>query len=304
MFRTTAPVRRPPAGADTPAAVPRIIRAARHTAPEPGGVYEPDPVREGFFREMGAPYGASFDRERYAASGRRTSVELAYGALDALGPLSAQECPEVVVVAYATPDFEHAELVASCLKRRLPGEPLSFALSDQGVLAPFSALRVAVEYARRCGFRRLLVMIVDQGTQPYAVPDSGQAAVRADAAVALLVEWPGGEGAVRGMAQGRPSAEVFTQWDERAAVVAGAGLPARGADEEGAAGPTLPPRGEVVARGALGQPCTGVWTALLEAAAPARHLVVADYDRERDFLAYCTLDTGEWGTADGLGRGA
>ncbi|MGV9884738.1 hypothetical protein [Streptomyces sp. NPDC003006] len=304
MFRTTAPVRRPDAGADSSAAVPRVVRAARHTVPGPGVAYDPDPVREDFFREMGAPYGVAFDRERYAASGRRTSVELAYGALDALGPLAAAECPEVVVVAYATPDFEHAELVASCVKRLLPGEPLSFALSDQGVLAPFSALRVAVEYARRRGFRRLLLLVVDQSTQPYAVPDAGQVTVRADEAVALLVEWPGGEGAVRGMAHGRPSSEVYARWDEAAAVVAGAGLSAGGGGEGGAAGPALPPHGEVVARGVLGQPCTGVWTALLEAAVPSRPVVVADYDRERDFLAYCTLDMGELGSVDRFDRGA
>ncbi|MGQ4383100.1 hypothetical protein [Streptomyces sp. SAS_270] len=304
MFRTTAPVRRPRATADAPAAVPRVVRAARHTAAGPGVPYEPVGVREEFFREMGAPYSVPFDSERYADGGRRTSVELANGALDALGPLSAEECPEVVVVAYATPDFDHAELVASCLKGRLPGEPLSFALSDQGVLAPFSALRVAVEYARRCGFRRLLLMVVDQGTQPFTVPGREHDPVRADTAVALLLEWDGGGGAVRGMAQGRPSDAVFTEWDRAASVVAGAGLTA-----EAAGGRVELPswEGELTSA-APGRPCTGVWTALLgtAVAAPARgrYVVVADYDRERDFLAYCTLDAGELGSDDGSGRGA
>ena len=310
MFRTSAPVRRPRAAADAPeadapAAVPRVVRAARHTAPGPGTEYEPVGVREEFFREMGAPYAVPFDRERYAAGGRRTSVELAHGALDALGPLTAEECPEVVVVAYATPDFDHAELVVSCLKGRLPGEPLSFALSDQGVLAPFSALRVAVEYARRCGFRRLLLMVVDQGTQPFTVPGRERDPVRADTAVALLLEWDGGGGAVRGMAQGRPSDAVFAEWDRAAAVVAGAGM--AGGDLE------LPPHDGALTSAGPGQPCTGVWTALLGTAvdAPAvgvpaggRHVVVADYDPERDFLAYCTLDLGELGSDDGSGRGA
>lgn len=296
MFRTTAPVRRPRTAADPPAAVPRVVRAARYTAQGQGVPYEPVASLEEFFREVGAPYGVEFDREGYAASGRRTSVELAYGALDRLGPLTAQECPEVVVVAYASPDFDHAELVASCLKRRLPGEPLSFALSDQGALAPFSALRVALEYARRCGLRRLLLMVVDQSTQPFAVPDSGQAAVRADVAVALLIDWDGGAGAVRGMAHGRPSSGVFALWDEAVAVVVGAGF-----SDDGVA-PELPPYEGTLMRGEPGQPCTGVWTALLGAPAGARHAVVADYDRERDFLAYCTLDMGELGTDDGFSR--
>ncbi|MGW7085430.1 hypothetical protein ACWGH2_18355 [Streptomyces sp. NPDC054871] len=298
MFRTTAPVRRSGAAAGPPGPVLRVVRAARHTVPGPGVPYEPVASREEFFREMGAPYGAQFDREGYATSGRRTSVELAYGALDALGPLTAGECPEVVVVGYASPDFDHAELVASCLKQRLPGEPLSFALSDQGVIAPFSALRVASEYARRCGFRRLLLMVVDQSTQPFAVPDAGQAPVREDVAVALLIDWDGGGNAVPGMAHGRPSAGVFAAWDAAVDVVAGAGLTG------GGAAPELPVYDGTLTEAEPGQPCTGVWTALLGAPAGARHTVVADYDRERDFLAYCTLDMGELETDDGFCTGA
>ncbi|MBV2154723.1 hypothetical protein [Kitasatospora sp. SUK 42] len=283
MFRATAPVRRPhPVG---PAALPRLVRAAVHTPPEPGEPYRPGDAREEFYAELGALYGASFDREQFAASGRRTSVELAYGALDALGPLSAEEAPEVVVVAYAAPDFEHTELVASCVKRRLPGEPLAFALSDQGGLAPFSALRVAVEYARRCGWSRLLLLVVDQGTQPFPLPaEPSPAAVRGDSAVALLLRWDGGERPLDGLAQGRPGAALFEAWPQDAALVAGAGL---------ADCPDLPPHHGTSAEAVAGRPATGSWAALLTVDGGDRPVVVADYDRERDFLAYCTLHTGE-----------
>ncbi|MEU9075874.1 hypothetical protein [Kitasatospora sp. NPDC048538] len=293
MFRASAPVRRPvPVGADGPAgpalataALPRLVRAAAHVPPGPGAPYRPEGAREEFYRELGALYGADFDRGQFAASGRRTSVELAYGALDALGPLTPEECPEVVVVAYAAPDFDHAELVASCVKRRLPGEPLSFALSDQGVLAPFSALRVAVEYARRCGWSRLLLLVVDQGTQPFPLPATGQSAVHADAAVALLLHWDGGDAALGGAAQGLPEPGLFADWDDRASVVAGAGLSDAGAE--------LPAHDGTLIRVADGQPATGGWAALLAVTDRDRPMVVADYDRERGLLAYCTLDTGE-----------
>ncbi|MFJ3214686.1 hypothetical protein ACIPLC_01990 [Kitasatospora sp. NPDC086801] len=297
MFRATAPVRRPaPTGADGPhgtpgpapaAVLPRLVRAGAHTPPGPGAPYRPEAAREDFYRELGALYGADFDREQFAASGRRTSVELAHGALDALGPLTAEECPEVVVVAYAAPDFDHAELVASCVKRRLPGEPLSFALSDQGVLAPFSALRVAVEYARRCGWSRLLLVVVDQGTQPFPLPATGQSAVHADAAVALLIHWDGDDAPLGGAAQGLPEPGLFADWDTSAALVAGSGL------SDGCA--ELPTHGGPLTEVAAGQPATGSWTALLTAADRNRPAMVADYDRERGFLAYCTLDTGELG---------
>ncbi|MFI9360455.1 hypothetical protein ACIG5E_05270 [Kitasatospora sp. NPDC053057] len=289
MFRATAPVRRPhPAG---PAALPRLVRAAAYTPPGSGDPYRPGSAPEEFYDELGALYGASFDREQFAASGRHTSVELAHGALDALGPLSAEESPEVAVVAYAAPDFDHTELVASVVKRRLPGGPLAFAVSDQGALGPFSALRVAVEYARRCGWSRLLLLFVDQGTQPFPLPAApSPAAVSGDAAVALLLHWDGGDRPLGGLAQGRPEPDLFAHWPADAAVAAGAGL---------ADCPELPPYGGPLTEGATGRPATGSWAALLDVdgvnglAAGHRPVVVADYDRERDVLAYCTLHTGE-----------
>ncbi|WP_187284760.1 hypothetical protein [Streptomyces sp. uw30] len=303
MFRTAAPVRRP--GVDGGrTAVPRLVRAARYAPTAPPDAYVPAPELEEFYAELGAPYGLPFARERYAASARRTSVELAFGALDALGELPEGRTPELVVVAYATPDFVHAQLVASCVKGRLPGSPLAFALSDQGPLTAFSALRVAVEYARRCGFTRLLVLVVDQSTQPFAVPDA--AAVHADSAVALLLDWDGGAAPVRGMAQGPLSAPgLFAGWDPAAAVVAGAGLAEADCRLPSSDGPS--------ATAGPGLPCTGVWAALLDAVARGvtGPVVVADHDPGRGLLAHCVLDCadelltrGNGETDDGCGRGA
>ncbi|MER6301365.1 hypothetical protein ABT247_17610 [Kitasatospora sp. NPDC001539] len=285
MFRATAPVRRThPAG---PAALPRLVRAAAYAPPGPGGPYRPQDAREReeFYAELGAPYGLSFDRDQFAAAGRRTSAQLADGALDALGPLTAEDAPQLAVIAYAAPDFEHSELVASCVKRRLPGGPLAFAVSDQGRLAPFSALRAGVEYARRCGWTRLLLLAVDQGTQPFPLPaEPSPDAVRGDAAVALLLRWDGGDRPLGGLAQGRPEPALFAAWPDGAALAAGSGL---------ADCPGLPPHHGPAVRARSGRPATGSWSALLAVDGGDRPVVVADYDRQRDFLAYCTLHTGE-----------
>ncbi|QUI33088.1 hypothetical protein H9W91_21180 [Streptomyces alfalfae] len=265
MFRTTAPVRRRGAGhaPDPATAVPRLVRAAWRTASGPGRAYDPAEVHEDFLQEAADPYGVEFRRDLFAASGRRTSVELADAALRGLGPLDGDEAPEVVVVAYATPDFEHGELVAAYLKYHLPGEPLAFAVSDQGVLAPFTALRVGVEYARRGGLRRVLLVVVDQSSQPYEMPSSGRDAVAEDSAVALLLAWDGGQEASLG----------------------GFGL--------GPADRTAPPPGEVV-RPLPGLPCTGVWAALLSGTPASGPAVLADLDESRGQAAYCTVDVEEW----------
>ncbi|MEU6664505.1 hypothetical protein [Streptomyces sp. NPDC046727] len=283
MFRATAAVRpaaRPGPG-DAAAGVPRLVRAGRYAPDGPGTPYVPAADREEFFRQLGAPHGVPFDRAGFAAAPRRTSVELVRGALAELGPLSAEEAPEVVVVAYAAPDFEHAELIASCAQGLLPGEPLAFGLSDQGVLAPFSALRAAVEYARRCGLRRLLVLAVDQSSQPFAVPADHPGAVLADVAVALLFEWRDAAAPVHGMGQlPWPGPGPAVPWDRELPLVAGAGV--RTAVSGVWPWATWAP---------AGQPATAVWSALADLAGggPAR-AVVADHDAERAMLAHCTLD--------------
>ncbi|MEU6542807.1 hypothetical protein [Streptomyces sp. NPDC046859] len=303
MFRTAAPVRRAEPDGAAPV-LPRLMRAARFAPGAAAAPYVPDPELEAFYAELGAPYGLSFDREGYAAAPRRGSVELALGALDALGGLPAGQAPQLVVVAYATPDFVHAELAASCVKGRLPGGPLAFALSDQGPLTGFSALRVAVEYARRRDLTRVLLLAVDQSTQPFPVPDA--AAAHTDSAVALLLDWGGGGAPVGGMGQGPvAAADTFAGWDPAVPVVAGARL--------AEAACRLPAYGAPVAVAAPGLPCTGVWTALLDAVVRGvtGPVVVADHDPGPGRLAHCTLDCartrvtgGKGNTDDGSGRGA
>ncbi|MFJ7151881.1 hypothetical protein ACIQVT_27450 [Streptomyces sp. NPDC100445] len=304
MFRATAPVRSAAPVADGttddaaggPAGVPRLVRAGRYAPDGPGTPYVPDADREGFYRQLGDPHGMPFDRAGFAGAPRRTSAELARGALARLGPLTVADGPELVVVAYAAPDFEHSQLVASCVRESLPGEPLTFALSDQGALAPFSALRAGVEYARRCGFRRLLVLAVDQSSQPFAVPAEHPGAVRADVAVALLFEWSGAAAPVRGMGQRPwPAPGPAAPWDAGLPLVAGAGVRT-----------AVPGVWPWATWAGTGQPATAVWSALtdLTGGGPAR-VVVADHDLERGVLAHCTLDLGAPGPADddeGVGR--
>ncbi|WP_031072412.1 hypothetical protein [Streptomyces sp. NRRL WC-3742] len=291
MFRASAPVRpAAPGGPDDNAAapaLPRLVRGAAYAPDGTGAPYDPASAPEGYYRELAEPYGVPFDREQFAASPRRTSVELAYGALDALGPIAEDEAPQLVVIAYAAPDFEHTELVASCVRRRLPGDPLAFAVSDQGALAPYTALRAGVEYARRCGWTRLLLLAVDQGSQPFALPEpSDGAAVRGDAAVALLLHWDGGRSPLGGQAQGRPGAGPLPAWPaEPFGVVAGAGLSDAPVE--------LPVHSQVLTTVEGGLPATGSWSALLGLGPQDGPVVLADYDRERDFLAHCTLFTRE-----------
>ncbi len=292
MDRTAPAVPRDSAAPGLPAALPGLLRAESLTF-GPGSHREPRPEVERYFRDLAGPYDTAFRGEAFTGAPRNSSTEMAAAALDALGPLDAPV--DLALVAYAAPDWEHASLVAPYLNHRIPGEPLSFAVSDQGVLAPFTALRVAAEYARRSALHRVVLLVIDQRTQPF---------VRRDAAVALLLECHDGAapapglGVVPGVAPGDIAAtladrlpDLFTGTaPERTLVVAGSGIdPAR----------DLPAFPGAVTRTEPGRPCTGGWAALLDVLAEPEGsvgpetAVLVEYDRALGDLAHCTLDLRE-----------
>ena len=83
----------------------------------------------------------------------------------------AQESVDLLVLAYAIPDINPGRNMAALLSERCPGKPLAFGLTDQGVAAPFTALRLIREYARTTGLRRALLLVVEQAALPYRASD-------------------------------------------------------------------------------------------------------------------------------------
>lgn len=86
---------------------------------------------------------------------------------------------DLVVLAHVTPDLDPRDSVAGALAA--PGR-LVFAVSDQGRLAPFTALRIASAFPDRT---RAVVIAMDQARVPYPDPDLSALDDRADHAVAL-----------------------------------------------------------------------------------------------------------------------
>ncbi|KOX28085.1 hypothetical protein ADK67_13220 [Saccharothrix sp. NRRL B-16348] len=175
-----------------------------------------------------------------------------HAGLEPLGPV------DLAIVAHATPDLDCRLAAATYLAEAVPGAPLSFSVSDVGRCAPFTALRIATDYAARHGFSRALVVIADQSTLPYDVDDRPAG----DAGVALLLE-PGGAPLSLVHTPGVAVAELpdavasglasLVGSDERVAVVAGAGID-----------PELVRHGGTVRSAPAGYPCTSLWEGLAE----------------------------------------
>jgi hypothetical protein len=185
------------------------------------------------------------------------------------GQLSGERI-DLAIVAHAAPEFDPRLSAPVNLTAVLPGHPLVFSVSGQGSLAPFTALRIAGSYARRHEYRRVLVLIMDQGVTPYDVPDR-----IGDAATALLFE-TGGRRTVRVGYEPEVAPDALPEFEPAETVVIGSGLARAAGAWPGAI--VAPPE----------FPCTGLWAPL--AAGPAAGpVLLADYDPRRGALGICVV---------------
>ncbi|PWK75148.1 hypothetical protein BCL76_101883 [Streptomyces sp. CG 926] len=208
-----------------------------------------------------------------------------------LAELGEQPETDLVILAYSTPDLLPTVLTAPTLTERLPGRPLLLGVADQGPTAPFSTLALARSYARRYGFRRVLVLAFDQQLMPYDVPRSGPRGLAGDGAVVLVLEASGDNCRVR-QAPGLSPQEVPGRLAELI----------RELDPEGTAevvaGPGIDPAWELpVAPGSLrrapqGYPCTSLLGALAEQlpAAGGSAALLVEYDPVLGDLSACRVD--------------
>jgi hypothetical protein len=225
--------------------------------------YRPDPKLDAYHREMLAPFGVEVDLERLARSPNVGFPELAERVLRGLpDPISA---PDLLILTYGLPDMFPLKSTTTHLNY-LVGGGRSFAIAEQGLRAPFTALRVADAYARSGRCTSLALFVCEQTTLPYRDPLVDDTPL-VDSAVVLYFD--DGDGfafqETRVGESGDLLADYLRDADlDRTLVVAGPWVAA-----EELAGVAAP-----VHRVAPGTYCTSVWLDL------ARHhrAWAADYD--------------------------
>ena len=268
------------------------------------GVRPYDANMLGFFHDLAELYGLRYDRAEFARLRRATFTDMVGGLLDELD--GGGEPVGLVVLAHSAPDGE-PNWPACFLTGVLPGEPLGFAVADQGAVAPFTALRIAATYLRANGARRAIAIVLDQSTVLCDPALAGQAPVPTqNRAVALIFDERGGLGelSVRTSAGIGPGdvGSALRGWvpatgGHRPAVVFGPGLAAEIEPS------TVDGRGSTVDRGwstvdavavPPGLPCTGIWAVLAGEldrwrSAGRQHVLLADYDPESHCLGQCVV---------------
>jgi hypothetical protein len=231
-----------------------------------------------FNQALLAPYGMKFDPRLTSKSRNFTFATLAeqilYAAPDSLPP------PDLIIVTYALPDPHSPEkTLAPHLSSIFGGQSIGFAISEQGLAAPFTALRVADAYARSGRCSTAALFILEQAAFPYEVSFARDADL-VDSGV-LVFLGRGGSWDVTGVRSAGTQPEL-------AELIR---VPARRKAQEVlfVAGPWIDPGqaralGPKIHQAPPGSYCTSVWLEL------ARHY--RDWVRDYKTIVLCDTDPG------------
>ncbi|MDI3408217.1 hypothetical protein [Streptomyces cavernicola] len=142
-------------------------------SPDAGPFHE-DPGVLGFYRDLVEPFGSTVDEQRLR-SGRNVFHKDLVDRLVESEELTGATA-DLVVVTHALPDVHPFTAVASHLNMRLGGGAHSFSVSEQGLAAPFTALRIISAYQRGGRSENAVLAVLEQTTLPTPHPlvDSGE----------------------------------------------------------------------------------------------------------------------------------
>ncbi len=219
--------------------------------------------------------------------------------------LASAKPVDLLVFAFAGADVAPGRSTAAYLANLCPGEPMAFAICDQGIAAPYTALRLLDAAGGAADCRRALLVVAEQATAFYDPPAPAELPAR-HAAVVLGFDAAGpngqdGQGGLGGLGPGRLL---------RCAGLAAARDLVGAAATELAVGRTevtlltgngLGPSGSLALPACVqqlaapaGQPCTGVWAALAAGlddwAVAGQRVLVADYDAPLGYVCIATID--------------
>ena len=257
-----------------------------------------DPALRAYVADMVRPHGLDLAADTLTEGqsyGEMAGTLLAEDMLagDRLaGDMEADRPVDLLAFAFAVPDVTPWRATACYLSHLCPGQPFAFAVCDQGVIAPFTALRLIREYAAAGGCERALLVVAEQAVMPFRL-DQRAAPVAMPARHAVVaLRWDQRPGPGR-LEQVRLHAGVTRSQACRL-------LAETAADRRDSAGLTTVVgtglAGDAVAAGLPGrvvvappqQPSTGVWWEV--AAGLAGMVVLADYDPVLGHLGLAVID--------------
>ncbi|WP_415957531.1 hypothetical protein [Streptomyces sp. 021-4] len=168
-----------------------VVRAAVSVRSPQGRAPEGVPAALDYFHDLLTPFGEKPDEELLSRGlhvHHRDLVDLLV-ADEAVG----RSRPELAIVAHALPDVVPFTAVAPHLTEQLGGRAVNFAIGQQGLAAPFTALRIASAYHRSGRAAEVVIAVLEQTTLPTPFPLPGETPLT-DSAAALVLGASTGEG--------------------------------------------------------------------------------------------------------------
>lgn len=245
-----------------------------------------------YFRDLLASFGQTLDQSAFDA-GRVSFTELIAALVGDLGPYADRY--DLALLASVTADAEPGWPMCY-LSTAVPHPGLAFAVGEQGVLAPFTTLRLAADWARLDGIDRVLVFVLDQSTVLHTGPIPDRLRATEDAGVVLVLAAGCGGGVGMPETVLAEAGEIPGLWASYLAELAAADRPVTVV-----AGPELltllpaEPAGAVeVVAAPPGKPATGIWSVLAQWlpkwTIEGQLVVLADYDHDLRRLARCAIE--------------
>jgi hypothetical protein len=148
--------------------VPLSLQSAAAVVRRDARPYQPDATLDAYHRDLLAPFGIEVDDELLKRSPNIGFPELAADALAAL-PRRITD-PDLLILSYGLPDLYPLKSTTSHLNHLLGGGSRSFAVCEQGLHAPFTALKIGDAFARSGRCSSLALFVCEQTTLPYHDP--------------------------------------------------------------------------------------------------------------------------------------
>ncbi|MFF8834350.1 hypothetical protein [Streptomyces sp. NPDC015130] len=239
-----------------------VVRAAAAVRSPEGRAPEDRPAALDYFRDLLTPFGEKPDEELLNSGAHVQHRDLAdlLVADEGVG----RSRPELLIVTHALPDVVPFTAVAPHMTDRLGGRAANFAIAEQGLAAPFTALRIASAYHRSGRAAEVVIAVLEQTTLPTPFP-LVQDTPLIDSAAALVLGTGGGDGAAE---DGPRFVRAYSA--ASAAEALGADALGRGLGEDGdllVLGPWVTedvPERAATRRVAPGSYCTSLWLELAD----------------------------------------
>ncbi len=235
-----------------------------------------------YMTDMLTPYGLGLTPGALEAGGGQSYGEMAEAVIREIVPPGEEI--DLLVLAIAIPDITPGRATAIYLSYKCPGNPMAYAICDQGTAAGFTGLRLIDSYAGAGESPRALLIVVEQAELSYD-PRTPVSVPTGHVAVGLLF----GAEATRGRtASVRNHTDVSP--DELGPMLA-ARIEELSAGHDGAVTIVGAPLA-AYAPGAVpaGQPLTGVWAAYAGAEPGSSRVILADYDPQLRYLSLAAFD--------------